>query len=124
MFSAFSADSCICFYRIYSIEIIRKSQYRLGNGQISYCKGFVFNGMMALVKQRKEQINPRRKSEEKVMTTALSGNRMMKHVVERKSLRERFADYIVENGAEIVSGGLALNGNTNGIAVYRIMKNR
>lgn len=49
---------------------------------------------------------------------------MMKHAVERKSLRERFADYIVENGAEIVSGGLALNGNTNGIAVYRIMKNR
>lgn len=80
--------------------------------------------MMALVKQRKEQIKPRRKSEEKVMTTAVSGNRMMKHAVERKSLRERFADYIVENGAEIVSGGLALNGNTNGIAVYRIMKNR
>ena len=75
------------------------------NGQISYCKGSVFNGMMALVKQRKEQINPRRKSEEKVMTTAVSGNRMMKHAVERKSLRERFADYIVENGAEIVSGG-------------------
>ena len=49
---------------------------------------------------------------------------MMKHAAERKSLRERFADYIVENGAEIVSGGLALNGNTNGIAVYRIMKNR
>ena len=39
------------------------------------------------------------------MTTAVSGNRMMKHAVERKSLRERFADYIVENGAEIVSGG-------------------
>lgn len=58
------------------------------------------------------------------MTTAVSGNRMMKHAVERKSLRERFADYIVENGTEIVSGGLALNGNTNGIAVYRIMKNR
>ena len=124
MSSVLSADSCFCFFRIYFIKITWKSQYRLKNGQISYCKGSVFNGMMALVKQRKEQINPRRKSEEKVMTTAVSGNRMMKHAVERKSLRERFADYIVENGAEIVSGGLALNGNTNGIAVYRIMKNR
>lgn len=58
------------------------------------------------------------------MTEAVLRNRIMENAAGKGSLKEKFINYIMESGAEIASGGIALNGNTNGMIVYQMMRNQ
>lgn len=44
-------------------------------------------------------------------------------VSDKVSLKERFVNYIMENNDIIVAGLSAINGNTNALKMYAMMKN-
>lgn len=59
--------------------------------------------------------------------TALNMNRAFTGTTNKVSnktfLKERFVSYITENSDIIISGLSALNGNTNALKMYAMMKN-
>lgn len=59
--------------------------------------------------------------------TALNMNRAFtgttNKVSNKTSLKERFVNYITENSDIIISGLSTLNGNTNALRIYAMMKN-
>lgn len=59
--------------------------------------------------------------------TALNINKTLtsnvNKVSDKVSLKERFVNYIMENSDIIISGLSTLNGNTNALRVYAMMKN-
>lgn len=59
--------------------------------------------------------------------TALNINRTLtgniNKVSDKVSLKERLVNYITENSDIIISGLSAMNGNTNALKVYAMMKN-
>lgn len=55
------------------------------------------------------------------INSTLTGN--VNKVSNKVSLKERFVNYIMENRETIVAGLSAMNGNTNALKVYTLMKN-
>lgn len=57
-------------------------------------------------------------------TTVLgrTGSKVLSASEGKVSMMERFKNYLLENSAEIVSGMMALNGNTNALRTYLMLK--
>lgn len=70
----------------------------------------------------------KKKDEEKenksMSTIALKNTdqRVFEKEEKKAGLRERFAEYWMENGAMIISGMMALNGNTNAYRTYCMLR--
>lgn len=68
-----------------------------------------------------------KQEKEITIMTALNINKTLtsnvNKVSDKVSLKERFVNYIMENSDIIISGLSTLNGNTNALRVYAMMKN-
>lgn len=55
------------------------------------------------------------------LNSTLTGN--VNKASDKVSLKERFVNYIMENSYIIVAGLSAINGNSNALRMYAMMKN-
>lgn len=64
--------------------------------------------------------------ENETMTTAVMRNKTVystKTGKHKMSLKERFVNYMRENGAEIACGMIAMNGDSHAYRLYELLKN-